>query len=165
MRTERSGFSLFEVVVYMAIVAIMMVAILALAAENLSSRVKAVAMQRVNYQSQFVLDRLSRDVQAATAIDVTDFASNILTVTLADGTTRQYEVVAGKLFVSVNSAAAVALTSDAVIVTTFTLDDRTTVGSDVHAVGIELTLTTAATNVSPEYAASQTLNSTVSRRL
>jgi len=163
MKTK--GFSLFEVVVYIAIVSILMVSVLAIAAESMSSRVKAVAMQQVNYQSQFVMTRLTNDVRAATTIDAADFSGNVLTVTLADGTTHQFAVTANQMTLSENGGAAVELTSDAVIVSTFTLSDRTTVGSDIHDVSIELTLESASNNVSPDYAASQTLISTASVRL
>lgn len=163
MKTK--GFSLFEVVVYIAIVAIVMVSVLAIAAESMSSRVKAVAMQQVNYQSQFVMSRMTNDIRAATDIDTADLAVNSLTVTLADGTTHQYAVTAGVLTLSENSATPVALTGSDVIVTTFTLADRTTVGSDVHEVSIELTVENNSSNVRPEYAAAQTLTSTTTQRL
>lgn len=163
MKTK--GFSLFEVVVYIAIVSVVMVSILAIAAESMSSRVRAVAMQQVNYQSQFVMSRLTNDIRSATAIDATDLATNTLTVTLADGTTHQYTVTAGVLTLSENGATPVALTGSDVTVTTFTLADRTIVGSTVQTVAIELTIENNASNVRPEYAAAQTLTSTISQRL
>lgn len=159
------GFSLFEVVVYIAIVSVVMVSILAIAAESMSSRVKAVAMQQVNYQSQFVMSRMTNDIRAATDIDATDLAANTLTVTLADGTTHQYAVSAGVLTLSENGATPVALTGSDVTVTIFTLADRTTAGSVVHEVAIELKIENNASNVSPEYAAAQILTQTVSQRL
>ncbi len=164
---KNKGFSIFEVVVYIAIVSVVMVSILAIAAESMSSRVKTVAMQQVNYQSQFVLSRLTNDVRAATEIDVTAFAADILTVTLADGTTHRYEVIANQLTLSVNGATPVALTTTAVTVDTFALENRTpiTVSTAIHDVAITLSLSSAANNVSPNYAATQTLTTSVSTRL
>lgn len=162
---QLSGFSLFEVIVYLAIIGVVMTAVLSIATQSILNRIKAEALHAVTATTRFALERMVQDVRAATEVDATDLTSNILTVTLADGTVRQYQVTTDQLVVSTNGATAVALTPTTVNITEFTLTDRTSFGSNVNAVGITLAVENDAANPRPEYQAEFSLSTTVSPRL
>lgn len=164
-RHQASGFSLFEVIVYLAVIGVVLTAVLSIATQSILNRIKAEALHTVTATTRFALERMAHDVRAATEIDATDLTSNILTVTLADGTIRQYAVTGDQLMVSTNGATAIALTPTTVTVTEFTLTDRTSFGSDVSAVSITLAVENAAVNPRPEYQADFSLSTTVSTRL
>ena len=163
MKTK--GFSLFEVIVYVAIISVVMTAVLSIVARSALNRVKAEALYTVTSSTRFALERMTQDVRAAADIDESDLASNILTLTAADGTVRQYAVTDDQLTVSTNRAAAVALTPTSVRVTDFTLTDRTTTGTEATAVQLSLALETASTNPRPEYQADFSLVTTATMRL
>lgn len=164
-RQPSSGFSLFEVIVYLAIVSVLMVTVLAIAAESLATRTKALAMHNVTYEAQFVLDRLTADIRAAADINAADLASHVITLTLANGETHRYEVSNHQIVLRINNGAAQPITSRAVAVSEFVVVDRTAVGDTPNALGLTLTLTAVSTNPRPEFQAEQTLTTTVSTRL
>lgn len=161
----RPGFSLFEIVVYMAIVSVFMVSVLTIVVESMSSRIKAMALHTISYQSQFVLNRITSDVRAASDISETDLASNVLTLTMTDGSTHQYQLTSGAITLTVNHGTAEALTSSAVTVDTFTLANRTGYGTQAHDIDVTLALSTSSNTGRPEYNADASLTSTIMTRL
>lgn len=161
----KKGFSLFEVIIYIAIVAVVFTTVLGIVARSISNRIKAESIYTVTHGTRFALERMVQTVRAGTDIDEADFSSNILTVTLADGTILSYQVVADQLVLSTNGGAAVTLTPSTSRVTEFTLTDRTTVGTAVEALEITLALEQNAANPRPEYLADFSLTTTAMLRL
>ncbi len=161
----RHGFSLFEVIVYIAIISVVMTAVLSIVARSVLNRVKAEALFSVTSSTRFAMERMVQDIRAAADIDETDLASNVLTVESAQGVIRQYAVINDQLTVSTNGATPIALTPDNLMVTEFSLADRTTVGTATTAVEVTLTLETVSTNPSPEYHADFSLETTATSRL
>lgn len=162
---NRQGFSLFEVIVYLAIISVVMTAVLSIVARSVLNRVKAEALFSVTHSTRFAMERMVQDVRAAADINETDLASNILTVESAEGTIHSYTLVDGQLMLSINGITPVALTPDTLRVTSFTIEDRTTVGTEATAVELELSLETASNNPRPEYQADFSLNTTATTRL
>lgn len=154
----RSGFSLFEVTVYIAIIAVVMVAVLGIVAQTALNRVKAEALHSVTASTRFAVERISQDIRAASDISGT-------TITLADGTTHYYYVSGGQLYLSSNGGTGVALMPDTITVTDFSFIDRTTVGSDTKDISIIVGVEHTASNPRPEYQADFSLTTTVSARL
>lgn len=154
----RRGFSLFEVTVYIAIIAVVMVAVLGIVAETVLNRIKAEALHNVTASTRFAIERMSQEVRAATDISGT-------IITLADGTVRQYYVTGGQLYVATNGGSGVALTPSNISVTEFNFTDRTTVGTDTKDVSITLSVESNTSNPRPEYQAEFSLTTTVSARL
>lgn len=164
MKTNRAGFSLFEAIVYMAIMSVLLVTILTIVVQSMTTRTKAMVMQNVTYETQFVLDRLTTDIRAAVAISSIDLAANILTITLADGSIHRYEQQGTRIMFRRNNQPPVTLTSADVAVSEFVVSNRTTVGSDVQTIGIALTVDSVTHNPRPEFNASQSLTTTVTTR-
>ena len=161
----RAGFSLFEVIVYLAIFGVVLVSILGVVAESISSRAKALALHTVTYQTQVALDRITSDVRAAVDIDETNLASSRLTLTMADGTSREYVVTAGALTITYDSETPIALTNDAVTVTNFSLANITPFGVEARDLTITIGLATITASNRPELAANFELTSAISSRL
>lgn len=161
----RSGFSLFEVTVYIAIISVVMVAVLSIVAQTVLNRIKAEALHNVTASTRFAMERMALDVRAATDIDEGDLSINALTIILADGTEHAYFVRSGQLQLSINDGTGVALTPDRITVTSFTLDDNTSVGSEAKDITITLAVENTTSNPRPEYQADFSLTTTVSARL
>ncbi len=164
-RKTSVGFSLFEVIVYLAIISVVMTAVLSIVTRSVLNRVKAETIFTVTSNTRYAVERMTQDIRSAADIDETDLSSNILTVEDATGEVRSYQVLDGRLVVSVNGAVAVPLTADSVTVDTFYLVDRTTVGSETQTVEFTLGLASASSNPRPEYQADFSLTTTVSTRL
>jgi Tfp pilus assembly protein PilV len=162
---KQTGFSLFEVIVYLAIISVVMTAVLSIVARSVLNRVKAETIYSVTSSTRYAVERMTQDIRSAADIDETDLASNILTVESATGEIRSYQVVDGQLVVSTNGATAIPLTPTSLTVEAFSLADRTTVGTEINAVELTLSLASASTNPRPEYQADFSLTTTVSTRL
>lgn len=154
------GFSLFEVIVYIAIVSVVMVAVLGILAQTVLNRVKAETLHSVTHTTRYAVERLAQDVRAATEIDQTAAASDSLVVTLADGTVRTYQVIGEQFTVSTNSGTPITLTPAHLAVTAFTIDSYA-----ADYVTVTLALAQAADNPRPEYQADFSLTTTVNTRL
>lgn len=167
METNRSprGFSLFELIVYLAIFGLLITAILSIAVQSLNSKVKSQAMTEVETATRYSLERITADVRMATDIDETDLTSNTLTLTQGNGDTVRYQVTSGQLTRSLNGAAAVTLTASTVTVDDFTITNTTPSGSDANDLIVSLTTRTINNTERREYDADLTLTTALSTRL
>lgn len=163
----QSGFSLFEIIVYLAIFSMVIVSILTIAARSLGSKAKALAITEVEYNTRYPLQRISSDVRSAVDINETNFASNRLTLTMANGDEVEYVVTDNILTIERNSAGAVALTSDAVSVDSFTVQDISPIspaGSEITDMSVTISVSVTSLSGRPEYNADAELTSAMSIR-
>jgi Tfp pilus assembly protein PilW len=142
---QKNGYSLIELVVYIAI----FIALSLLLVQSLITAVKvyaaSVGTRALASNGDLVLDRLTREVRAATSVSGGTFGITPSTITLsgkdANGAARTvtFSVANGAIDISDNGAVAV-LTGSSVTVTNFTATHFTNANSD--ALRIALTLTT-----------------------
>lgn len=160
----QSGFSLFEIIVYLAIFSLVIVSILTIAARSLGSKAKALAITEVEYNTRYSLQRISSDVRSAVDINETNFTSNRLTLTMANGDEVEYIVTDNTLTIERNSGGPVALTSDAVSVDNFTVQDVSPVGSEITDMSVTIGVSVTSASGRPEYNADAELTSAISMR-
>ncbi len=167
MEINKQGFSIFEVIVYIALFSLVIVSILTIAARSLSSKTKAIVIQEVEHNARYSMARIASDIRSATDIDESDLdVSNILTLTMADGSEVQYARSSSSLTIERNSSGAINLTSDDVTVDTFTLENNTStdVSSEYQTVTVTLGISAGAAVDRPEYKYDYEVTSTISIR-
>lgn len=112
---KQHGFTLIELIVYLAIASIILVSISYLIIDIISGQSKSVADREVNYNARVIGQMLSRDVRSASAIG--SFASDAVTLTMP-GDDITYTFTGSNTFTrQVGAAAAETIHSDRVEVT------------------------------------------------
>lgn len=161
---NKSGFSLFEVVVYLAIFSIVIVSVVSIATRSVASKTKALATQEVEYATRYAMQRITSDVRSAVDIDETAFISNVLILTLADGSTITYTRSGNSLFIERDTSGAVQLTSNNVSIDEFSLENNTGFGTDYEDITVTIDASTSSSSQRQEFSADFELTSTISLR-
>ncbi len=136
-----SGFSLVEVLVYIAVtVSISLAGVLTYLSLN-SGLVRSATERSVNHAAQVALERITRDIRGATTVNAAQStlgtSPGVLTLTNAATTTR-YSVSGGALLLEVDGVTLGPLTGSGVTVEDFTLNRY--VGTSTELVRVKLTL-------------------------
>ncbi len=163
-RNSPKGFSLFELVVYIAIFSIVIVSVISIATRSVASKTKALATQETEYATRFALQRITSDVRSAVDIDETSFAGNVLMLTMTDGSIVTYTRSGNAITVERNGGGAVQLTSGDVSIDDFTLENNTGFGSEYKDITVHIATSTSSASNRVEYTANFELTSTVSLR-
>lgn len=164
MHNNTRGFSLFELVVYMAIFSVVIVSVVTIATRGVASKTQALATQEVEYATRFALQRLTSDVRSAVDIDETAFVSNVLRLTMADGSTVTYSRSGNRLTLERDSGGAIQLTSSDVSIDEFTLTNNTGFGTEYKDITVYIATSTSRASNRQEYVAEFDLTSTISVR-
>lgn len=177
---QRAGFTLMEVLLYVALSSIVIGGGTAIALRVLEDRAKHESVLEVQQLGELVVSRMQQNIRAAddviTASSTFGTHPGVLTLDFPGaGTdvifdTYTTSVSFGgrmttirKLQMTDGGAAAVDLTSDLVDVTNFVLNDRTP-GSETDNVQIELTIARVNLDNVPTYSAEQSFQTSVSIR-
>lgn len=140
----RRGFTLLELLIYIAIISVVLIVATKLSSQVLAVKAKSTALSEVNRNARFVMDRIVTEVGEADAIAAgTVFGTNPgrleLTVTDLGNSPTVFAVTDGTLTVQLGSGPALPLTSSQVTVTGFTLQDMSRQpGTRSVAVSLEL---------------------------
>lgn len=164
MNNNTKGFSLFELVVYMAIFSVVIVSVVTIATRGVASKTQALATQEVEYATRFALQRLTSDVRSAVDIDEASFVSNVLRLTMADGSTVTYSRSGNTLTIERDAGGVIQLTSSDVSVDEFALTNNTGFGTEYKDITVYIASSTSRASNRQEYAAEFDLTSTVSIR-
>lgn len=164
-RRTPEGFSLLELILYLALFSLVIISVVTIATRSVSSRTKSRAVQNVEYAARYAVERMTSDIRSAVDINETDLASTILTITKADGEIITYQEINNTLTIQRNSGPPVELTPTAIQVDTFTLVDRSPVGSETTDIDMTIAVSTTAPAARQEYDASFTLTSGARMRL
>lgn len=162
-RTHR-GFSLIELLVYIAILSLMSVVLSVAFTALTRGRAQSIARSEVESNARFALERMTYDVSAASALlsPLLGTASSTLRV-VVNGETIAYRVHAGVLERSVNGGAVEPVTDAVVLVDTsaFTRAENynPTLGATTTAVQARMTIRSA--NPAAEAAYSTELQATI----
>ncbi len=144
-----SGFSLIEVLVYIAVtVSISLAGVLTYLSLN-SGLVRSATERSVNHAAQVALERITRDIRGATTVNAAQStlgsSPGVLTLTNA-ATTTNYSVSGGALILEVDGVTLGPLTGSGVTVEDFTVNRY--VGTSTELVRVKLTLSAVTTAAS-----------------
>jgi type II secretory pathway pseudopilin PulG len=148
-RSTQQGFSLIEIILYVAILTIILSGMITFAWDVIYGQEKALAQQTVQQAGRLALERISYEIRQAEAVTLVS-ASEISLNT--DAGTKTILLNAGSVTLD-----GVALTSDQITVNDLTFTDYSQGGSDHISIEIEI----ASDNQNPQFAASFTSASSV----
>ncbi len=145
LSSNKKGFSLVEMLIYVSVMALIFAVIANVILSYTTSYRSLAAHRIVEHSAMSSLERLTRDIRAATSIDMTNstFGSSQGMLTLVStynsvSTTTKFYIDINKLKVDVNGSYIGPLTTSNVSVTNLTYTLLT--GSTTNAVKIDMTL-------------------------
>ncbi len=166
---QNAGFSLVELLLYISLISLGLLAIVAFADNLASGRVKARTIEEVQQDARFAMHHVSVSFHNATGIDelqttLDDDDGQIALET--DGDTVVYSISDNQLMITEGSNPAEALTSDKTEVTQFLIEDRTPNGDGSHISDAKITITVNHVNPNnaAEFRSSTVLSTTLSLR-
>lgn len=158
MRKNNSGFTLIEVIVYLAIVSVFLVAVVGFGDRIISAYTKAKNIQDVQQGARFSLERLAQDMRSSQSVDFTDGVLHLA------GADIDYQVEGGQLTRKAGpTGSATAITSSDIEVQNFTVSalENTVVPTCYR---VELSLKYKNDNNLPEYDWQQNFTTTINIR-
>lgn len=164
MRKERkSGFTLIEAVVYLAIVSVVLVAVIGFSQRIISAYTKSKTIQEVQQGARFALGRIAQDIRSCQSINADSTVDYLHLDALSDSDDIYYQITDGQLMRSIGTASAVAVTSSNLEVQDLTvIEMANTVISPSYQ--IEFSLKYNNSNNLPEYDWQQDFTTTINIR-
>ncbi|HSX07132.1 MAG TPA: prepilin-type N-terminal cleavage/methylation domain-containing protein [Candidatus Saccharimonadia bacterium] len=163
----QSGYTLIELILYVAILGILLTATVGFFGMIADARVKSQTISEVNDQGTFAIDYLTQTVRNATSITTpltsTSGSSLTLVVPTASLSPTIFSLSGTTLQVQEGAGAAVALTNSKVQVTNFTVKNLTRSGTS-GIVQISITLSRVNTAGRNEYDYTQTFTTSAAVR-
>lgn len=129
----RKGFSLLELIIYIAITIMIVTVLSETVMVMLRVRERNLAEREVQQNLRFVMSRLERAITQATAVTVSDATTLSLTIAGADPTV--FSVSSGALQINEAGAGAISLTTSKVTVSAFPAPDAGNMFTKIAAVG------------------------------
>lgn len=159
------GFSLLELILYIAILSVMSVVLTASFLALTQGRTRSESRTDVNSNLRFAMDKITQDVTSATLVTVPALGTSSSLTVIASSTVA-YTVVSGVLQRSVDGGADQAITESTVSVDApvFTRADNYNPVLAATTTSIQIQLTVRSRSTSPEGIYSATLKSTASLR-
>ena len=165
---HKKGFTLLELLIYVAILAVLMVGIASAFISFNRGRGQVEARSEVNSNLQFAIEKISHDLKFASSVTTPAAAgasSNTLVLVL-DGSNITYNVSSGQLKRQVNSETPETITSDKVTVATptFTRLENTNTVLPKTVISIETNISVTYNSESPDYQYSESKKTTTALR-
>jgi len=131
------GSTLLELMLYIGIISLLMVAVVGFSVDFLATSLKADAAAEAAWNARFALGRLTAEIRQANGYDAahSTFGASTSVLSLCSATTAAcaypgteivFTVSGGRLTVSVNGAPALPLTAPNIVVDNFTVTDLST---------------------------------------
>ena len=154
-RRRRAGFTLIELIIYLAIVSIFLVSISYLALDILGGQAKSYGSQEINQNIRFVTNFLTKDIKSAQ--DIGNLSSDFLVLTMpGDDITYNFNSTNLTLTRQIGSNDPVVVNSDQVeVIGSFTNLSYTARNKNI---GIDLTISRKNPDNLPDYNASTTVD-------
>lgn len=159
------GFSLLELILYIAILSIMSVVLTASFLALVQGRTRSESRTEVNVALRFAMDKIAQDIKSATSV-TTPASGASASLTVIAGNTIAYSVTSGVLGRSVDGGAVEPVTGSTVSADApvFTRADNYNSVLNATTTSIRVQLTVHSRNTSPEGTYSATLSDTVRLR-
>jgi len=143
--SDQKGFTLVELVVYVAVTSLLLSGVILTAVGAVGARSKTLAQHEVNYNSRFVLEKITQEIRRSSSINTgsSTFGSHpgVLSLEMDDAAEDPtlIDVSGGVLRITRGAGLPVNITTDKVEVTNFDLTNLS-IGSKVKNVQIQLTV-------------------------
>jgi prepilin-type N-terminal cleavage/methylation domain-containing protein len=171
MKSSQAGFSLLELLIYIAILSVLSLALINVFISVNRGRGQIQARSSVNSVIRFATDKMSQDIRSATSVSVpstTASASSSLEMTIS-GVSVQYCVTSGVLrrqSGAVCTGASEAMTPATVVVSTplFTRYENANIALSKTITSIEIDLSAAYNSTSPDFQYSENKKTSITLR-
>ncbi len=168
----RTGFTLLELIVYLAIISVIAVSFTSYTISITNTRTKTYVAQEVHANARAALETMSQRIQAATGVNIgaSTFGVDpgVLSLIMADATKNPtiLDLTAndGRLRIKEGSAGAVELTSNEVSVTNLVFTNLTPAGVPRENIRIQMTMQYNNPGSNVHYSYSKAFQTTVSVR-
>jgi len=160
---EQNGFSLIEMMIYLAVSSTLLLVVFSFTREVLKVRNKITIESKVEQNARFALARMVNEIRFADDISVIDQNTLSLTVSEPSRNPVVFDLSDGMLCMQEGAGPCIALTGNDVKVGEVLFDDRTTPNSG-NIVKISLSVTHPDTNLSPDSQASIEVETYVTNR-
>lgn len=168
MIKKDSGYTMIELLLYVAIIGVVLAALTSFFAMSTESRVKSQTVNEVNSQGVFAIDNMTQAIRGATSVTSPTIGTTGTSLTLVTPTPALnptiYSVVGGVLQVKEGSAAAIVLTNSDVQVTSMSVIDVTRSGT-TSILQINLTLNRVNPSGRSEYTYQRTFTTSSGLRI
>lgn len=165
--SRQSGYTLIELLLYIAMVGVLLAAITAFFGITTDARIKNQSMMEVNEQGAFALDIITQTVRNGTSISSPTAGANGAQLTLVVPTSSLsptvFDVASGVLRIKEGNGSVVALTNSKVQATSLTVTNLTRSGTN-GIVQISLTLSRINTSGANQYDYTKTFTTSVGVR-
>ncbi len=157
-KTKTKGFTLIELILYIALVAIFLSGAIFFAWDLVYGRQKAMAKQTVDQSARIAMSRIAYEIRRAT--DINSLATT--SIELENGTNdTTISLNTNTIELTTEGAGPFALTSDQVTVTDLTFTDLSSTDENSNNILVSITLTQSGVAVSEQFTADTTLTETV----
>jgi len=160
---NQKGFSLVEVLIYIAVSSAMLMVVVGFVGWVMRVRNKVSIESKVEQNARYVMARMVNEIRHADDLTVVDQSTLSLTVSDPDKNPTIFDINNGVLYMSQGTGDLIAITGNDVKVGEVLFDDRTTPNS-ADIVKITLTVSHPDTNLSADSQASIELETYVARR-
>ena len=143
MKQNNTGFTLLELIIYMALVAMMMSYLTPLAWNMILGSKKVVTQQELSTQARFVAERIKQEIRNASGITTVSASSITLTSTVSAKNPTVIDISSGKIRVKWGTSPAINLNSNDTTVPSLTFTNySTTANTTSKHIGFSFTLNT-----------------------
>lgn len=160
---KQKGFTLIEILIYIAVSSVVLVVVVGFAREILKVRNKITIISKVEQNARYAMTRMVKEIREAEDIEVLDQNTIILQVSDVSRNPVIFDLGDGVLYIKEGAVDPVAVTGNDVKVGEVLFEDRTTPNS-ADIIKITLLITHPDTNLSPDSQASVELDTYVARR-
>lgn len=160
---KQKGFTLIEVLIYIAVSAVMIVVVVGFARELLKVRNKITIVSKVEQNARYAMSRMVKEIREAQDVEVLDQNTIILQAADVNRNPVIFDLGNGILYMKEGAGDLIAITGNDVKVGEVLFEDRTTPNS-ADIIKITLLITHPDTNLSPDSQASVELDTYVARR-
>lgn len=156
---KQLGFTLIELILYLALVTIMLSAIIPFAWNVIGSGAKSGTQEEVNTQARFISERLNMEIRNASGINSSDFDTNLaldpnkkLSLSETNGNNPTIiDVVSGQVQITQGSNPPVALNSTDTRVSNLTFSNFSSADNKTKNIEFTLTVQTLPSSARQEY--------------
>lgn len=140
---KKKGFTIIELVIYTAIVTVVLLVISSFIIDIMSSKSKAMAIQEVNQNGRFIINKIS--IEARKAKSIVSLASNSMTLSYPSSSNEIFSFDTGnkKITMQIGSNPAVDLSTNDVEITSGSFTDL----SSRHSKNVKVSFTVAYKNI------------------
>lgn len=148
---KRQGFTLIELILYVAVVTIMLSALIPLSGNIMSLGTKSTTAQELSANARYVSERIKYEIRHASGITPPVLTNSISLTNFSPDTTTVIDLSGNKIRINKNGAGPINLNSDDTTITSLNFTDYSSVDSKTKHIQFVFTITDNLSSARQEY--------------